>query len=215
MSKLPLILVGGGGHCKSCIDVIEQEGKYAIQGIIDEKEKPGQTILNYPVIGNDSMLKELIDKGNYFLITIGQIKSAAIRVRLFELLKSAGAKLATIISPTAHVSVHAVLQEGSIVMHGVIISAGTKIGSNVIINTNSLIEHDAEIANHVHISTAAVINGSVKIGREVFIGSNSVLINNIEVAGKAVIGAGSVVVNSITEPGTYAGNPAGLIKQHG
>jgi sugar O-acyltransferase (sialic acid O-acetyltransferase NeuD family) len=212
MTNLPLILVGGGGHCKSCIDVIEQEGKYAIQGIVDEKEKPGQKILNYPVIGNDSMLRELIDKGNYFLITVGQIKSAAIRVRLFEQLKSAGAKLATVISPTAHVSVHSVLEEGCIVMHGVFINAGAKIGSNVILNTNSVIEHDAEIANHVHISTAAVINGSVKIGKEVFIGSNSILVNNIEIAGKSVIGAGSVVVNSIIKRGTYAGNPCRLIK---
>jgi hypothetical protein len=28
-----LILIGGGGHCKSCIDVIELETKYAIAGI--------------------------------------------------------------------------------------------------------------------------------------------------------------------------------------
>ncbi len=32
-----IILVGGGGHCKSVIDVIEQEAKYKIAGIIDKK----------------------------------------------------------------------------------------------------------------------------------------------------------------------------------
>ena len=34
-----LILIGGGGgHCRSCIDVIEQEQKFKIAGIIDKKE---------------------------------------------------------------------------------------------------------------------------------------------------------------------------------
>ena len=39
MSKNNLILIGGGGHCKSCIDVIEQENKFNITGILDVKEK--------------------------------------------------------------------------------------------------------------------------------------------------------------------------------
>ena len=35
MQKPEIILVGGGGHCKSCIDVIEAEGRFIIKGIID------------------------------------------------------------------------------------------------------------------------------------------------------------------------------------
>ena len=33
--KIP-ILIGGGGHCKSVIDVIEQEAKFEIAGIVDK-----------------------------------------------------------------------------------------------------------------------------------------------------------------------------------
>jgi len=32
--KEKIILIGGGGHCKSCIDVIEQEGRFIIAGIV-------------------------------------------------------------------------------------------------------------------------------------------------------------------------------------
>jgi len=32
--KEQIILIGGGGHCKSCIDVIEQKGRFAIAGTI-------------------------------------------------------------------------------------------------------------------------------------------------------------------------------------
>lgn len=58
MSKTmkPILLIGGGGHCLSCIDVIEQEGNYQISGIVDRAEKLGQTILEYPVIGTNNGL---------------------------------------------------------------------------------------------------------------------------------------------------------------
>ncbi|MBI4309254.1 MAG: acetyltransferase, partial [Candidatus Omnitrophica bacterium] len=39
MVKKNLILIGGGGHCKSCIDVIESENKFKIAGIVDTKER--------------------------------------------------------------------------------------------------------------------------------------------------------------------------------
>lgn len=36
----PLILIGGGGHCKSVIDVVESAG-YTILGIMDMPEMVG------------------------------------------------------------------------------------------------------------------------------------------------------------------------------
>jgi len=44
-----IILFGGGGHCKSVIDVIESEGSYKIRGIIDKEEMVGKNVLGYPM----------------------------------------------------------------------------------------------------------------------------------------------------------------------
>jgi hypothetical protein len=33
-----IFLIGGGRHCKSCIDVIEQEGLFDIAGILDKAD---------------------------------------------------------------------------------------------------------------------------------------------------------------------------------
>lgn len=70
-----ILLVGGGGHCRSCIDVIEAEKKFKIAGIVDVKEKLHQNVLGYEVIGTDEEILDLIKKFNSCLITIGQIKS--------------------------------------------------------------------------------------------------------------------------------------------
>jgi len=77
-----LILLGGGGHCKSCIDVIEQQGVYNIIGILDDKEKAGSNILGYEIIGTDDDIHALIKKIKYFFITVGQIRTPETRIKL-------------------------------------------------------------------------------------------------------------------------------------
>ena len=119
-----LLLIGGGGHCRSCIDIIEAEGIYKIAGIVDRPGENRNPVLGYEVLGNDDDLPELLKKYPIALITVGQIKRADLRVKLSSLLKKIGAKLPIIISPHAYVSGHVALQEGTIVMHGAIINAG-------------------------------------------------------------------------------------------
>ncbi|MGZ3929763.1 MAG: PglD-related sugar-binding protein, partial [Mucilaginibacter sp.] len=75
MPKKPLILIGGGGHCKSCIDVIESANEWEIIGILDGNMKPGDNVLNYSVVGDDSDIDKLIKNDYFFFITVGQIKS--------------------------------------------------------------------------------------------------------------------------------------------
>jgi len=186
-----IILVGGGGHCKSVIDVIEEEAKYKIAGIIDKKELIGSDVLGYKVIGCDDDLTLLKDKFQYALVTVGHVKTNAPRVKLFKLLQELGFELPTIISPLAYVSKHASINEGTIVMHHTLVNSDAKIGKNCIINSKALIEHDAIIEDNCHISTASVINGGVTVKANTFYGSNATSREYVEVSG--FIKAGSVV----------------------
>jgi sugar O-acyltransferase (sialic acid O-acetyltransferase NeuD family) len=209
MNKPNIILIGGGGHCNSCIDVIEQEDKFAIAGIIDVKEKVGQKILGYPIIGSDDDLPEIAERYDNFLITLGQIKSTTLRTKLYQRIKISGKKLPIIISPNAYVTKHSTIGEGTIIMHQALVNAGTSIGANCIINTKALIEHNTTIEDYCHISTNTTINGNCIINSGTFIGSNTVLNQGITVAQDCVVGSGSVVNNSILIPETiWFGNPA-------
>lgn len=206
MNQKNLILVGGGGHCKSVIDVAESAG-YNILGILDMPEEVGKSVLNYKVIGIDEEIPQYVDKAE-FIITVGFIKNPAIRIRIYNKIKEVGGRLATIVSSTAHVSRYATLGEGTVVMHQAVVNAGAQVGANCIINTFCNIEHDAEIGDQCHISTGTMVNGDCKVGERAFIGSQSVLANSITVGDDIIIGAGSVVRKSISEKGVYAGNPA-------
>lgn len=188
-----IILIGGGGHCNSVIDVIEQEAKFKIAGIVDKQEFLKNNVLGYPVIGNDSDLEKLVKEYKYALITVGQIKSPHPRIKLFNLVKELGFLLPSIISPSAIVSKHSKIGSGSIVMHKALINANTTIGDNCIINSKVLIEHDCFISNHCHISTNATINGGVKVETNCFIGSNAITKDNIVIKENSFIKAGSLV----------------------
>ena len=195
--KEKIILIGGGGHCKSCIDVIEAQGRFQIMAIVDLKEMVGQYVLCYKIDAVDGGIPKLVKKYKHCLITIGQIKSAAKRVAFFKKLKIIGAKFPVIVSPHAYVSKHASIGEGSILMHGVIVNAGASIGKNCIINSGAIIEHDATVGDYCHISTGAVINGGVRIGERVFVGSNSVTKEYITIGNGSVIGAGLRVAGDL------------------
>ena len=99
-----ILLIGGGGHCKSVIDVIELEGKYIIAGIIDKKELIGQEVLGYKIIGCDDDLEKLFQTFHCAIVTVGQIKSNSLRVKLFNTLKQIGYKLPVIKSPLSYIS---------------------------------------------------------------------------------------------------------------
>ncbi len=188
--KKQLFLVGGGGHCISCIDVIEQTGKFEIGGIFDLSNKVGSRILGYPVLGTDEEIKIAIEPDRFFLITLGQIKSPDLRMRKFALLKELGAQIATVISPRAYVSSHAQIAEGCIIMHDALVNANVRIGENCIINTKALIEHDSQISAHCHISTGAIMNGGCELGEGSFVGSNAVLRETFHAPARTILGAG-------------------------
>lgn len=205
--KRPLILIGGGGHCKSVIEVAESAG-YEIKGILDMPDEVGKEVLSgHKVIGTDDEIPQYVEECD-FIITVGFIKNPALRIKLYNKVKAAGGRLATIIASTAHVSKYVELGEGTVIMHQAFVNAGAKIGDNCIINTFVNIEHDAEVGNQCHISTGTMVNGECKIGENCFIGSQSVCANCIEIASDIIVGAGSVVRKSIRVKGIYAGNPA-------
>ena len=207
MQNRKLILIGGGGHCKSVIEVAESAG-YEIKGILDMPDEVGKEVLpGHKVLGTDDEIPQYVEECD-FIITVGFIKNPVLRIKLYNKVKAAGGRLATIIASTAHVSKYAELGEGTVIMHHAFVNAGAKIGDNCIINTFVNIEHDAEVGNQCHISTGTMVNGECKIGENCFIGSQSVCANCIEIASDIIVGAGSVVRKSIRVKGIYAGNPA-------
>lgn len=206
MSKPGLILIGAGGHAHACIDVIEQQGQYQIVGLVGLPEELHSQHLGYEVIATDDSLAQFAKSTPYALITTGQIQTAKLRMRLYQQAMLHGFQLPVIIAPTAHVSRHASIGAGSIVMHGAIINAGAKVGNNCIINSRALLEHDIAVEDHCHISTGAILNGGASVGAGSFIGSGCVVKEGLSIGKDCLVGIGLTVRHALADSTRFTGH---------
>lgn len=210
-NKEAIVLLGGGGHCRSCIEVIETDERFFIAGIIDPNLVAGSEVSGYPVLGGDEQLEELRKSVKHALVTVGQIKNSDLRKSLAQRAASYGYSFPVIIASSAIVSKHSQLGEGTIIMHKAFVNTTSSIGSHCIVNTFALIEHDCTVGDFVHLSTGSILNGGVTVGNNSFIGSGTIVRENALIGNNVCVGAGSLILHTIQEQGIYLGNPA--IKQ--
>lgn len=198
-----IVLIGAGGHAASCIDVIESEGRFRIAGLVGMKSELHQRLCGYEVIATDEVLHDLAKEYRYALITVGQIKSCESRLRLYHQACQVGFEMPVIVSPYAHVSKHASVGPGSIIMYGALVNANAKVGNNCIINSLALVEHDAVVGDHCHISTGAILNGNVRVGETSLIGSGTVTKHGISIGVACLVGVASVIRHDLPDGTSY------------
>jgi sugar O-acyltransferase (sialic acid O-acetyltransferase NeuD family) len=206
MNKTNLIIIGGGGHAKACIDVIISTNQYNIIGYLGNEETLDPKY-GVPYLGDDTLIEEYVNSAS-FLITVGQIKSSEIRKRIFTKLNDLNAAIATVISKHAIVSKYATIGRGTIVMHSAIIQANVIVGENCIINDRALLEHDVIVDCNCHISTGVILNGEVTISNNSFIGSGAIVNQKIIVGNNVIIGSGALVNRNVDDFTVVYGNPA-------
>jgi len=214
LKKHKLVLIGGGGHCKVVISILEKIGTFEIVGISDRPEKLNTFILDIPINCTDTDLVRLFknDDVPYALITLGSVGISQKRQELFNMTRRIGFYFPVIISPDAVVSEEVVIGSGTVVMPGAIVNSGSVIGSNCIINTGAIIEHDCRIGDYTHIAPGATLSGGVEVGDAAHIGAGATVIQSVSIGAKSIVGAGSVVIKSIPASMVVAGVPAAQIR---
>lgn len=189
--KKKIILVGAGGHAKSCINLIEKINEFKIIGLTDLK-KNGY-VLNYKILGDDNILNQKKFKNINLCLSFGSISNIPLREKIYNKLKSKGFNFPKLISKEASISKFSKIGSGTMIMGNTFINSDVCIGDNCIINNNSLIEHDVKIGNNSQISTSVTINGSCKIGSNCFIGSGTVIKNNIKIKNNTFVKMASII----------------------
>jgi sugar O-acyltransferase (sialic acid O-acetyltransferase NeuD family) len=200
-----IVLIGGGGHCKAVIDVLEATSAWRIAGIVERRGSGIREVLGYEVIGFDEDLAALRQRYEFALVTCGQIKTPEPRMRIFHALKASGFVLPALVSPRAHVARSAVLGEGTIVMHGAHVGPDARIGANTIVNSRALIEHDALVGSHCHIATSACVNGGVSVGDRSLIGSGAVCREGTSIGTDCIVGMGTRVLKPLPDGTLFTG----------
>lgn len=213
MNDKRILLIGGGGHCKSVLDSLLNLNEYVEIGIIDKMENIGYLIMGIPILGCDDDLYNLYNEGyHYAFVTVGSIGKPSLRIKLFNMLSEIGFELPNIIDSSSKVSKHAEITQGVFIGKQAIVNAGVVIHKGAIINSGSIVEHDCKIGAFVHVAPGVVLGGEVTIGDYSHIGSNATVKQQVCIGSNSVIGMGSIVIKDIKDNIMAYGNPCRKVK---
>ncbi len=209
-----MILIGGGGHCKSVLDSLLELNEYVEIGIVDKKENIGKLVMGIPIVGCDDDLLSLFNDGyNYAFVTVGSIGMPYLRIKLFNLLNEMGYEIPSLIDSSAKVSKYAEIEQGVFIGKMSIVNAGSLIEKGSIINSGAIVEHDCQISPFSHIAPGAVLGGEVVVGENSHIGSNATIKQQVHIGSNSIIGMGSVVIHNIQSNILAYGNPCREVKR--
>lgn len=204
-----ILIIGPSGHAKVVIDIVEKQGLYNIAGLVDEKARPGESVLGYEIVGRDEDLPQLVEEKDIegFVIAVGD---NALRENIYEKVDAlcAGIEYPSIVHPAAQVGKDVVLGRGCVIMAGGVVNVSSKIGEFCIVNTKASLDHDCEMHDFASLAPGATIGGGCTIGRYSAIGIGAVLKHGVCIGSDCVIGAGAVVVQNVEDLALVYGIPA-------
>ncbi len=202
-----IVVLGGGGHAKVLISLLKRLTAFEITGYTDTQDNG--PLLGIPYLGTDDELEKLAQQGiKKAVMGIGQIKNYQLRQKVAGRSKTLGFEFPPVCAPSAIINEEVTLDEGAVVMDGVVINSGAKIGAFSIVNTNASIDHDCIIEEFVHIAPGVTLSGSVHVQRFTLIGTGAAIIQGITIGAGCVIGAGAAVMRNCKPNGLYVGSPA-------
>ncbi|MBN8671021.1 MAG: acetyltransferase [Chitinophagales bacterium] len=196
-----MILFGASGHGKVIADILELNG---IDDITIWDDNATAPVWDYETYKPDAA--SLADEP--IIISIGSNEA---RKKVVERLPS-DANYIVAIHPQAVLARTVSIDNGTVIMGGVVINPDTTIGKHCIINTNASVDHDCKIGDYVHISPNVALCGNISIGEGTHIGAGTVVIPGKKIGKWCVIGAGSVIIEDVPDYATVVGNPGRVIK---
>ncbi len=211
-----IVLFGGGLHVGYCIDIILQEGKFEIVGIIDSIGEIGSSLYGFEIIGRQDDLIPLISDKNIEagVITIGDNYS---RKQVFDdiMRQVPDFEFVNAIHPSVIVGSGVEIGIGVVVMAGCIINPYSKVSNFCFLATGAQVEHDCLIKDFASLSAGCVLGGKVTIGPYSALTLGVIVMDRLSIGENTVVGSGSLVTKNLPDNVLAYGNPAKIIRERG
>ena len=206
------IIFGAGGHGKVILDIL-QKNNIAIAGFLDGDEaKINTQFQNFPILGGLQYCQSkesILGKSFNGIVAIGENNTRKV---IFYKLLEVGMIPINAFHPNATIADDVSCGKGNVIMAGVVINPGSRIGNNTVINTSCSIDHDNKIEDHVQVAPGAYLAGEVTVKEYAFIGTGAIVNPGITIGSNTIVASGAVVIEDIPSNIVVAGNPAKIIR---
>lgn len=212
--KKNILLFGASDHCRYTIDIVENEQKYTILGIMDKNLEKGTIIDYYPVLGYLDDLESLFKANEIFggIVSIGDNYT---RMKVVEqiLIRFPNFNFVNAIHKSVIIGKKVVLGTGCVFMAGVIINNDCSVGNHCFLATKSSLDHDSEMDDFASLSPGVTTGGRVKIGRLSAIGIGATILHYTKVGSNCVIGGNTLVNKDIENDIVAYGVPVKIARK--
>jgi sugar O-acyltransferase (sialic acid O-acetyltransferase NeuD family) len=209
-----VVVIGCAGHARVVLEILESDKNFQVVGLLDTFKPITTSVQGYQVIGSDDDLPALfaanICDGVFVAVGDNWVRSQIVK-RIKELVPHA--QFVTAIHRSAQISPNVSIGSGTVIMAGVVVNTGCKIGEFCILNTSSSLDHDSTMKDFSSLAPRAVTGGTVEIGAFTAIAIGAVVSHAIKIGEHTVIGASATVLKEIPDLVVAYGTPARIIRK--
>ncbi|MBV9303135.1 MAG: NeuD/PglB/VioB family sugar acetyltransferase [Acidobacteriaceae bacterium] len=209
-----IIVIGCSGHARVVVDILEEEKRCRIVGLVDTYKPSGTEVLGYQVLGSDEDLPALVAAGicNGVIVAIGD---NWVRSRVVEKIRERVPQIRFVsaIHPAARIARNVSIGAGTVVMAGTIVNTHARIGEFCILNTGCSLDHDSVMKHFSSLAPRAVTGGGVKIGAFSAIAIGATISHEVQIGDHTIVGAGATVLKDLPDQVVAYGTPARVIRE--
>jgi len=210
---MKLAIIGCGGHGRVILDIARRCGHTVVGFLDDDPSKHGREIHGVKVLGSTPSIRDWPKRQTPrgVVVAIGDNHQ---RAELFARVRAWGFETPNLIHPQTVVASQVELTEGLVMMAGVVLNPGCRVGLNVCINTGARVDHDCVLHDHCHVFPGSILTGGVEVGEYSYIGSGAVINPYRKVGRDSYVGSGAVVIHDVPDGVVVAGVPAKVTRNH-
>ena len=199
-------VIGSGGHSRVVIAALLASG-VPVENVFDEDETRAGARVAGRLVQSTARLRP----GTACVVALGDNWERQRTVERFP-----AVRWATVVHPSAIVSDDVVIGPGSVLMAGAVIQPHVRIGSHVIVNTRSSVDHDCILDSFASVAPGATLCGSVRVGARSAVGTGATVREKTSIAAGCTLGMGAALTRSMPTPNqVWAGVPARFLKMRG
>jgi sugar O-acyltransferase (sialic acid O-acetyltransferase NeuD family) len=203
-----LVVVGGGGHGRELLDVVEAVNavrpQFDLLGVLDDGT-PDLEVLAACGVRHLGPVRLLAELDAQYVLGIGSPDAR----RVIDLAATEWGRVpATLVHPSAVVGRRVTLGPGTVVCGLASITTNVRTGRHVHLNIAATVAHDCRLGDYVTLAPGARLSGAVTAEERSTIGTGAVVIQGCAIGAGTVVGAGAVVVRDLPADVVAVGVPA-------
>jgi sugar O-acyltransferase, sialic acid O-acetyltransferase NeuD family len=195
-----LIIIGTGETADIAYEYFTKDSDYEVKAFsVEASFITEQFYLGQPVVDLEELDKKYSIEEYEVFVALSSGKLNRNRTRLFEIVKNKGYKCANYVSSRAFIWDNVKIGENVFIFENNVVQHKAEIGNNVILWSGNHIGHQTKIKDNCFISSHCVISGFCEIGENSFLGVNCTFADNIKIGKDCFIGAGALINKDLEE----------------